>query len=209
MRRVLVTAFKPYDCWPSNASWLALVELTKNLPESPQITTRLYEVDFDHVREQLEADLAADYDFALHVGQAPGSTRIQLEAFGLNIGGHSRQLPDDFQALTGDGPAAYSSELPLASLARRLRESEIPAQVSYHAGTYLCNATMYLSHHLIATQGLKTKATFVHLPLDTSQVMDQDQILPSLPAAQSARALKLILDALNNGEAEVRESSAE
>ena len=197
MRRVLVTAFKPYDCWQSNASWLAMVELTRNKPDSPDVTTRLYDVDFAHVREQLEADLTGDYDFALHMGQAPGSTRIQLESFGINIGGHSRQMPDEFQPLTSDGPAAYASELPLAELALRLREAEIPAQVSYHAGTYLCNATMYLSHHLIAARGLKTKAAFIHVPLDTSQVMDQDEILPSLPAAQSARALRIILSALD------------
>ena len=197
MRRVLLTAFKPYDCWPGNASWLALVELTKNKPDSPAVTTRLYDVDFDHVREQLEADLAEDYDFALHIGQAPGSTRIQLEAFGINIGGHSRQLPDEFQPLIADGPAAYRSSLPLARFARQLRDAEIPAQVSYHAGTYLCNAAMYLTHHLIATRGLKTQATFVHVPLDISQVMDQDEILPSLPAAQSAKALRLILAALD------------
>ena len=197
MNRVLLTAFKPYDCWQSNASWLALIELTRNLPASPEVTTRLYDVDFHHVRQQLESDLAGDFDYALHVGQAPGSTRIQLEAFGLNIGGNSRQLPDEFQALTPDGPAAYHSDLPLAHLAKRLREAEIPAQVSYHAGTYLCNATMYLSHHIIQAHGLKTQATFVHVPLDTSQVMDQDEILPSLPAAQSANALRLILAELN------------
>ena len=198
MRRVLLTAFKPYDCWQSNASWLALVEMTKNMPVSPEVTTRLYEVDFDHVRDQLESDLAAEFDFALHVGQAPGSTRIQLEAFGLNIGGHSRQIPDEFQPLAPEGPAAYQSELPLARLAGQLREAEIPAQVSYHAGTYLCNATMYLTHHIAALRQLKTKATFVHVPLDTSQVMDQDEILPSLPAVQSANALRLILAELDN-----------
>jgi len=201
MTRVLLTAFKPYDCWQSNASWLALVELTKDKPPTPQLTTRLYDVDFDHVREQLENDLADNYDYALHVGQAPGSARVQLEAFGINIGGHSRQLPDEFQPLERAGPAAYRSQLPLAALARQLRDEEIPAQVSYHAGTYLCNATMYLSHHLIATHGLKTRAAFVHLPLDTSQVMDQEEILPSLPASQAARALRLILQRLDGARA--------
>ncbi len=196
MPRVLVTAFKPYDSWPGNASWLALVELTKELPAGVDVTTRLYDVDFDHVREQLEKDLAASYDFALFVGQAPGSARVQLEAIGINVGGHSRQLPDDFHALTANGPAAYRSELPLPQLAGILREAGIPAQVSYHAGTYLCNATLYLAHHVFATQGLPTKATFVHLPLDLSQVMDRDEILPSLAASESARALRLILENL-------------
>jgi pyroglutamyl-peptidase len=196
MPRVLITAFKPYDRWPTNASWLALIELTRTLPATPQVFTRLYEVDFDHVREQLERDLAVNYDFALHVGQAPGSTRVQLEAIGINVGGHSRQLPDDFSPLAPGGPTAYRSALPLAQMAHRLREEGIPAQVSYHAGTYLCNATLYLSHHIIAERGLKTRAAFVHLPLDTSQVMDEEQILPSLSAHESARALRIILEGL-------------
>ncbi len=197
MTRVLLTAFKPYDRWQQNASWLAVVEFTKDKPATPDIVTRVYDVDFDLVRDQLAKDLAEDYDYALHVGQAPGSTRVQLEAFGVNIGGHSRQLPDEFAPLISGGPPAYQSELPLASLAGKLREAEIPAQVSYHAGTYLCNATMYLGHHLAATMGLKTKSTFVHLPLDTSQVMDQEEILPSLPAAQSAKALQIIVASLD------------
>jgi len=196
MTRVLITAFKPYDRWPTNASWLALVELTRERPATPEIVTRLYTVDFDHVREQLACDLDANYDFALHVGQAPGSTRVQLEAIGINVGGHSRQLPDDFVPLAPEGPTAYRSSLPLSRMAHRLREANIPAQVSYHAGTYLCNATLYLSHHIIAQQKLKTRAAFVHLPLDTSQVMDEEQILPSLSAHESARALRLILEEL-------------
>lgn len=197
MPRVLLTAFKPYDRWPTNASWLALVELTRERPATPEIVTRLYEVDFAHVREQLARDLAANYDYALHVGQAPGSTRVQLEAIGINVGGHSRQLPDDFQPLDPAGPTAYRSLLPLSRMAHRLREAHIPAQVSYHAGTYLCNATHYLSHHIIAQRGLTTRAAFIHLPLDTSQVMDEEQILPSLSAHESARALRLILQELS------------
>lgn len=199
MTRVLVTAFKPYDNWPSNASWLALIELTRNLPCLPEVTTRLYDVDFEQVGARLAEDLAADYDYAIHVGQAPGSTRVQLEAIGINVGGHSRQLPDEFQPLVADGPVAYRSQLPLARLAGRLRDEGIPGQVSYHAGTYLCNATLYLAHHLIAQQGLKTQAAFVHLPLDISQVTDQEEILPSLPAGESARALRLILEELAAG----------
>ena len=36
MKKVLVTAFEPYDRWKTNASWLALVHLTQDLPpQSP------------------------------------------------------------------------------------------------------------------------------------------------------------------------------
>jgi pyrrolidone-carboxylate peptidase len=47
--------------------------------------------------------------------------------------------------------------------------------------------------------GLKTQATFIHLPLDLSQVAAQVEHVASLPAHVSARALQLVLDELARG----------
>ena len=71
MATVLITAFEPYDRWEQNSSWLALLELTKDLPDSPRIVTRRYPVDFSQARGKLLEDLAANYDYALLLGQAP------------------------------------------------------------------------------------------------------------------------------------------
>src|SRR4051812_23956974 len=160
MPRVLVTAFEPYDRWKANASWLALVQLTQDLPDEPQLTTRLYPVDFSEMKARLQADLSARYDYVLHLGQAPGSSRIQLEAIGLNIGGSSSQSPDQYRPLVDDGPVAYRTILPLADWAVKLRRAGIPAQVSYHAGSYLCNATLYWSHYLAAQLAVNTPSAF-------------------------------------------------
>src|SRR5258708_36933923 len=97
MTSVLITAFEPYDRWLANSSWLTLGQLTQNLPREPTITTRLYPVDFATVKEKLANDLKANYDYALHLGQAPGSPWIQLEALGINVGGSSSQSPDQFR----------------------------------------------------------------------------------------------------------------
>lgn len=196
MTSVLITAFEPYDRWDANSSWLALVELTKDLPSEPRVVTRRYPVDFAAVRERLAEDLAADYDYALHLGQSPGLARVHLEAFGLNIGGTSQQLAEEFQPLLPDGPAAYRSDLPLAGWAAKLRGAGIPAQVSYHAGTYLCNATLYLTHHLCRQRGWKTQAAFIHLPLATEQSVRERPDIASLPSAIVAQALRLILEEL-------------
>lgn len=196
MASVLITAFEPYDRWRANSSWLTLVKLTQNLPGEPVVTTRLYPVDFAAVKEHLANDLRADHDFALHLGQAPGSTRIQLESIAVNVGGSSMQSPDEFRPLVEGGPIAYRSPLPLADWSVRLRSAGIPAQISYHAGTYLCNATLYFSCYLCERMGLKTKAAFVHLPLDPSQAADQAQDLASLAASTSAEALRVMLDDL-------------
>ncbi|HEX5103916.1 MAG TPA: pyroglutamyl-peptidase I [Pirellulaceae bacterium] len=196
MFSVLITAFAPYDRWQENSSWLALVELIRDLPPGHKVVTRRYPVDFEVARSRLYDDLATDYDLALHLGQAPGIGRVHLEAIGVNVGGHSSQMPDQFQQLVPGGPAAYQTSLPLAEWAALVRASGIPCQVSYHAGTYLCNAVLYLSQHIAREQNLKTQATFIHLPLAPSQVIGERQDWPTLPPATCAAAVRTILQAL-------------
>jgi pyroglutamyl-peptidase len=200
MQTVLITAFEPYDRWKTNSSWLSLVQLTQELPQQPAITTRLYPVDFAEAKRRLAEDLKSNYDFALHLGQAPGSGRIQLEAIGLNVGGSSSQSPDQYRPLIDDGPVAYQSSLPMGDWAVLLRRNGIPAQVSYHAGTYLCNAMAYLSGHFIEQMSLGTQSGFIHLPLDCSQTAGLREDMASLPAAISAAALRIILQDLSRGE---------
>ena len=196
MPRVLLTAFEPFDGWRTNSSWLALVELTKDLPRSPQVTTRLYPVDLEQLRQRLSQDLARGFDIVLHTGQATGSSCIQLETVALNLALSPADPAEPCAPLVPDGPLAYRSGLPAADLSGLLRQSGIPAQVSYHAGTYLCNAALYLSHHYAASSQRSIQALLLHLPLDTSQVIDSPNHLASLPAATSAQAIRLILQRL-------------
>lgn len=196
MTSVLLTAFEPYDRWQANSSWLTVIEMTKELPAEPKITTRLYPVDFRAAKTKLSEDLAANYDYAIHLGQAPGSASIRLESIGINIGGSSRQIPEEFHPLAVDGPVAYQSSLPLARWAGMIRRAGIPAQVSYHAGTYLCNATLYLSHYFSEHLGLKTRSCFVHLPLSTVQSISERQDIANMPVSMTATALRLILNDL-------------
>jgi len=196
MPRILITAFEPYDNWEENSSWLTLVEFTKQFRRDASITTRLYPVNFALVSERLQADLAADYDYALHLGQAPGSPCVKLEAVGLNLGGRSHDRPESCQPLVADGPVAYRSTLPLAAWSQSLQQAGIPVSVSYHAGTYLCNATLYLSHYYAEKLTLRTASAFVHLPLDFSQTAKHHKELPAMAAEMSARALRVIVDQL-------------
>lgn len=191
---ILITAFEPYGTWQENSSWLCLLELTRTLSDLSAITTRRYPVDFDKMRERLARDLEANYDLVLHLGQAPGSAHIRLEAVGLNVGGTPDRSPEDFRTLAADGPVAYRSGLPLADWAALVRESGIPCQVSYHAGAYLCNATLYWTHYFAERRGLKTRATFIHLPLETSQIVSETRDLPSLPASMTAAAVRLLVE---------------
>jgi len=196
MKRVLLTAFGPYGPWQANASWLALVELTRDLPAVPEVTTRLYPVDFNVVRGKLEADLQEGYDYVIHLGQAPGAASLHLEAIALNVGALSTEHPDAFHVLVEKHPVAYQSSLPLADWASQLRAAGIPARVSFHAGTYLCNALYYLTHDYCAQHALDTKALFVHVPLAPEQTYTSHDDTPSMASPTVAKALRLILELL-------------
>ena len=198
MAKILITAFESYGPWKANASWLALVELTRQFPAQHSVTTRLYPVDLAVVQRKLEEDLAAQFDLALHLGQAPGSTHVQFEAIGINVTRDPDTPSSTGRALVTDGPLALDSQLPLENWSQRLGERGIPARVSYHAGTYLCNAILYLSHYTIQQNGWNTRAGFIHLPVEISQAASHPTPLPSLSRETAAMALKLVLEQVDS-----------
>lgn len=194
MPRVLLTAYGAYDHWETNASWLVLQHVTRDLPANIDLQTRLYPVDFEAMAERLQEDLTADINVALHLGQAPGRGRVDLEAVGVNVARDRDTRAEDARPLVPGAPAAYCSSLPLKDWAQRLRQEGIPAEVSHHAGTYLCNAIHYLTHHLSAERGLGIKATFLHVPLDPTQVVESASDMASLPVEVTALGVRMILD---------------
>ncbi|MCA9161188.1 MAG: hypothetical protein KDA72_22815, partial [Planctomycetales bacterium] len=94
------------------------------------------------------------------------------------------------------------SAMPLGRWAEMLRQAGIPAVVSYHAGTFLCNATMYLTHHWCQVNRHPIQVGFVHLPLSTEQVVGCGRSLPSLPLATLAQAVRLLIEDLAEGQAD-------
>jgi len=196
MARVLLTAFDAYDSWSSNASWLTLIELTRELPTEPQVTTRRYPVDFELLPERLEHDLDGSYDHVILLGQAPGSTEVRLETIGLNRGVRAAGGHLAGEALVPDGPLAYATGMQVEPICQRIRAAGIPCSISFHAGTYLCNAALYLSLHQIAKRKLACDALFIHLPLTPAQAIGVSPTPASLPAARSAEAIRLVLASL-------------
>ena len=200
--RVLLTAFEPYDQWTANSSWLALVEMLKDFPSDGSLVTRRYPVDLPALQEKLKQDLQRDFDVVLHLGQSPGASSIKLEAIALNAAGCLDERGTELEEIIPGGPVAYRSTTPLSRWATLLRANHIPSVISYHAGTFLCNAIMYLSHHELQLRAGKNREPrcmvgFVHLPLATEQVASHGQSLPSLPLSTLARAVRLLVEDLH------------
>lgn len=197
MPRILLTAFEPYSEWPENSSWLALMELTRWFDSRGQVVTRRYPTDLVEMTHRLGEDLTAGYDYALHLGQAPGVAAIKLEMVALNA-------IDAENPLVDGAPVAYRTSLPMARWAQQLASEGIPAIVSHHAGTHICNALSYFSQHLIEQRGLPTRCGFVHLPLAPQQVAQRlpDAVpVASMSLPMMAVALTTILTELLGREA--------
>ncbi len=196
--RILLTAFEPYDHWSANSSWLTLVELLKDFQAPGKLVTRRYPVHLNGLCDRLAQDLKQPFDVVLHLGQSPGASAIKLESIALNAAGCIEDKGEELAEIIPSGPLAFRSAMPLARWVKRLRSENIPCGISYHAGTYLCNAAMYLSHYFLHTldpsSATTTRVGFVHLPLTTEQIAQHSQALPSLPVSVLARGVRLMLD---------------
>jgi pyroglutamyl-peptidase len=62
------------------------------------------------------------------------------------------------------GPDAYFATLPTRAMVAAMAQMGIPAQVTYSAGTFLCNHLMYSVLHHVASRKLDIKAGFIHVP---------------------------------------------
>ena len=198
--RVLLTAFEPYDTWEQNSSWEALVAFLHHCGLPMGVTTRRYPVDLIQLQSRLEKDLTLGFDAVLHLGQAPGISRVQMEAIAVNVAGMTEAAGDFFGPLVQNAPVAYRTKFPLDHWNLQLRSSGIPCSVSFHAGTYLCNAAMFLSHHWHEVNNRSCSIGFVHIPLTPEQVLHSRRDLPSMPREQSAEAIGRILDLILNRE---------
>lgn len=202
--RLLLTAFEPYDIWKTNSSWEVLIELLKHRGSDPNIITRRYPVDLTSLQSRLDRDLSQGIDAVLHLGQAPGISQIHLESIAVNVAGMTTDPIGDYEELMSGGPVAYRTDFPLGTWRKRLYEEGIPSTISYHAGTYLCNAAMFLSHHWFARRGEKANIGFVHLPLIPEQIIDSGKALPCTPKSELVRAVETLINTILLKESETR-----
>lgn len=168
MPRILITAFAPFLQWPTNASEQILSNWQERRPVTGncEVITEVLPVDYAQAEPRIRKLLADEFDFALHLGQSARIDFFALEMVALNLK-HDAQTP--LSPLNPGGPAAYISPLPLESWAADLSQQGIPAQVSLHAGSYLCNAAYFWSNEAMHQQHrrqrqLADRSLFVHVP---------------------------------------------
>ena len=176
MTKILVTGFEPFGGEKINPAW----EAVKALPETiggVQVIKLHVPVEFGAGAQKVIDALEAERpEIVLCVGQAGG--RSKITPVGINWA-HAR-IPDNAgkqplsQRIIDGAPDAYFASLPVNAMVAAMNQAEIPAAVSYTAGTYVCNDVMYQVLHALATRFPETRGTFLHVPFATEQVVEKN-----------------------------------
>lgn len=142
-------------------------------------------------------------DAWIGIGVAAGAGAIKLEMLGNNWRHFS--VPDDkgnllkYTPVIKGGAVAYNASLPNDEIVKQLIKNEIPAEISFSAGTHLCNQMIYSCAYLTEKNNLNTLSGFVHVPQSSENVANKigyHQGLPSMPLKVEVEALKIAINVI-------------
>ena len=174
---VLITGFEPYGGRRRNPSGELARALDGARIGDRTIIGRTLPVVFAGLAERVEACLAETRPSAvIALGLWPGEPAIRLERVAVNLADNTS--PDNAgarisrEALERDGAAERRATLPLPAIHAALLAEGIPARLSDTAGTFLCNATLYMLLRAIERRGERTPCGFIHLPYLPQQVAE-------------------------------------
>ena len=119
----------------------------------------------------------------LCVGEAGGRTAVTPEARAVNI--RDAGIPDNAgrepegTPVVPGGPEELFSTLDAEKMAQAARDAGTPAEVSFSAGTYVCNDLFYLMlHHFTDTE---VRCGFIHVPAEGE--LSAEQLAAGIAAA--------------------------
>lgn len=195
MKTILVTGFAPFGGANVNPSWEAVKALPEHIGDFCLVKLELPVVFGEAARIAVARAEAEGADAVLCLGQAAGRAEVTPEYVGINLrsGEKSDNAGNCFREapIVPEGPAAYFSTLPVMAMTEAIAGAGISAQVSYSAGTYVCNDVFYgLLHHFRNSQ---VRVGFIHVPLLPEQTRAGE---PSLPLETDIRALTIAIEQL-------------
>ena len=192
MKKLLITGFEPFGGETLNPSWEA-ISLLPDVIGDFALTKLQIPVVFKKAPELvIQTANSLCPDVILCIGEAGGRTSVTPEFVGINL--RHASIPDNEGKQPQDEPIikkgenAYFSTLPVRKIAQAIHLAGIPSQVSYSAGAYVCNDTLYslLAHY----HGSDTRVGFIHVPYCTLQnktpSMELDTIVKGLQTAINA-----------------------
>ncbi|MBP3758495.1 MAG: pyroglutamyl-peptidase I [Firmicutes bacterium] len=171
MKKLLMTAFEPFGGEDINASQEVLKRLPDQIGEWKIVKLTVPVVFGDAAASVIAQASEIQPDAIISLGQAAGRSKVTPEYVAINF--KNARIPDNSgnqplrEKISEIGPAAYFSTLPVFEMAEAITGNGLPGEVSFTAGTYVCNDLFYsLLDHF---SGTGTGIDFIHLPLTPGQ----------------------------------------
>lgn len=196
--KALVTGFDPFGGEAINPAYEAVKKMKDRIGGCEIVKLEIptvFERSLKAIEEAIEREKP---DIVLCVGQAGGRFGMSIEKVGINL--DEARIPDnDGNSPSGtpirpDGETAYFSNLPVKAITEKMRCENIPAQISYTAGTYVCNHVLYGLMYMISTKYGNLKGGFIHVPFLPEQVMDKKN-MPFMELDSIKKGLELAIEA--------------
>lgn len=169
---LLLTYFGPFPGVPVNPT-VALAEgavraLNTARPDL-RVVARELPVSYDGSSTALRTALQeVQPDALISLGVAVGRDVVSLEQVAINLDSAGIEDNDGDrrcdEPIAPGGQEAYFSSLPVRASFERLRAAGEPVEISYTAGTYVCNHVFYEGQRISRELGLSIPAGFVHVP---------------------------------------------
>lgn len=185
-KKLLITAFEAFGGETMNASLKAVSALPDRIGEWEIHKITIPVVFGKAAQPVIDFTKNRPVDAVLCIGQAAGRFAVTPEMIAVNL--QYASIPDNDGNCPKDEPIesgkeARFSTMPIRRMAERVKADGIPCEVSYSAGTYVCNDTYY--RLLSFFEGTPVKVGFIHLPVTPEQGS------PSLETERAVRALRI------------------
>jgi pyroglutamyl-peptidase len=170
MADVVLCGFEPFGGRSVNRSW----QVVSAVPELPGVHVDRVQlpVDFAALRTLVPALVARAGRALVLCGEAEGEGAVLVERVALNV--VDARLPDNrgaqprLEELVPGAPLARYARWDAPAACSELAQAGVPVRVSHHAGTYACNASLYLALQALDDEAAKPAPAvvgFIHVPV--------------------------------------------
>ena len=198
--KILITGFNPFGGEKVNPAYEA-VKLLPDEIKGARIIKMEIPTSFEGSRKVMEEALEIHRpDVVISVGQAGGRAEITPEWVAINL--MEARIPDNDgnqpveESVVEEGPTAYFATLPVKAMVENIRAHGLPSNISYTAGTYVCNSVMYRALHMAATKYPGMRAGFIHVPYAMEQLIGKPSGTPGMSLADISKALEYAIEAM-------------
>ena len=206
--KILVTGFDPFGGEPINPAIESVKRLPDNIAGAEIIKLEIPTVRKKSLEKIEKAINEHNPDVILSIGQAGGRFDISIERVGINL--DDFRIPDNEgnqtidEPIFPDGENAYFVKLPVKSMVQNVQKNNIPASVSYTAGTFVCNHVLYGVMYLIEKKYKGKKSGFIHIPFLPQQVVDKRN-MPSMELDTIVKGLTAAIEAIVKNNEDIKE----